>query len=42
LSKRPLLGAILEINNLAGQQLSAHWVEVFNRTLPQKPGLAHG
>lgn len=42
LSKRPLLRAILEINNLAGQQFSAHWVEVFNRTLQQKPGLAHG
>ena len=42
LSKRPLLRAILEINNLAGQQFSAHWVEVFNRTLQQKPRLAHG
>ncbi|MFI8735282.1 HD domain-containing phosphohydrolase [Ectopseudomonas toyotomiensis] len=40
LSKRPLLRAILEINNLAAQQFSAHWVEVFNRTLQQKPGLA--
>lgn len=42
LSKRPLLRAILEINNLAGQQFSAHWVEVFNRTLQQNPELAHG
>ena len=42
LSKRPLLRAILEINNLAGQQFSAHWVQVFNRTLQQKPTLAHG
>ncbi|RMH86917.1 HD domain-containing protein [Pseudomonas sp. AOB-7] len=42
LSKRPLLRAILEINNLAGQQFSAHWVEVFNRTLQQNPNLAHG
>ena len=41
LSKRPLLRAILEINNLAGQQFSRHWVEVFNRTLQQCPGLAH-
>lgn len=41
LSKRPLLRAILEINNLAGQQFSAHWVEVFNRTLQQQPTLAH-
>ncbi len=41
LSKRPLLRAILEINNLAGQQFSRHWVEVFNRTLQQRPGLAH-
>lgn len=42
LNKRPLLRAILEINNLAGQQFSAHWVEVFNRTLQQNPELAHG
>ncbi|MBA4243377.1 Hpt domain-containing protein [Pseudomonas sp. KHPS1] len=42
LSKRPLLRAILEINNLAGQQFSAHWVDVFNRTLQQRPNLAHG
>ncbi|MFV9656505.1 HD domain-containing phosphohydrolase [Pseudomonas sp. NY15366] len=41
LNKRPLLRAILEINNLAGQQFSAHWVEVFNRTLQQNPELAH-
>jgi hypothetical protein len=41
LSKRPLLRAILEINNLAGSQFSAHWVEVFNRTLQQQPYLAH-
>jgi HD-GYP domain-containing protein (c-di-GMP phosphodiesterase class II) len=42
LSKRPLLRAILEINNLAGQQFSTHWVNVFNRTLQQMPSLAHG
>lgn len=42
LSKRPLLRAILEINNLAGQQFSARWVAVFNHTLQQKPNLAHG
>jgi HD-GYP domain-containing protein (c-di-GMP phosphodiesterase class II) len=41
LSKRPRLRAILEINNLAGQQFSAHWVEVFNRTLHEQPELAH-
>lgn len=40
-SKRPLLRAILEINELAGSQFSAHWVEVFNRTLQQHPELAH-
>lgn len=42
LSKRPLLRAILEINNLAGQQFSVRWVEVFNRALQQNPDLAHG
>lgn len=42
LSKRPLLRAILEINNLAGQQFSHQWVDAFNRTLQQKPELAHG
>lgn len=41
LSKRPLLRAILEINSLAGSQFSTHWVELFNRTLQQHPGLAH-
>lgn len=41
LSKRPLLRAILEINGLAGSQFSAHWVEIFNRTLQQHPELAH-
>ena len=40
LSKRPRLRAILEINNLAGQQFSAHWVEIFNRTLQEQPELA--
>lgn len=39
LSKRPRLRAILEINNQAGRQFSAHWVEVFNRTLQQQPEL---
>jgi HD-GYP domain-containing protein (c-di-GMP phosphodiesterase class II) len=41
LNKRPLLRAILEINNLAGQQFSGHWVELFNQTLQQHPELAH-
>jgi len=41
LSKRPLLRAILEINGLADNQFSAHWVEVFNHTLQQRPELAH-
>ncbi|MBD9417400.1 Hpt domain-containing protein [Pseudomonas sp. PDM16] len=41
MSKRPRLRAILEINNLAGQQFSAYWVEVFNRTLQDNPKLAH-
>lgn len=41
LSKRPRLRAILEINNLAGQQFSAYWVEVFNRTLQGHPELTH-
>ncbi|MGL4316789.1 MAG: HD domain-containing phosphohydrolase [Pseudomonas sp.] len=41
LSKRPRLRAILEINNLAGRQFSARWVDVFNRTLQQQPELAH-
>lgn len=41
LSKRPRLRAILEINNLAGTQFSAHWVEQFNRLLQQRPQLAH-
>ncbi|MDF3196905.1 HD domain-containing phosphohydrolase [Pseudomonas sp. 1928-m] len=41
LNKRPLLRAILEINNLAGRQFSAHWVELFNQTLQQHPELAH-
>ncbi|MCG4453807.1 Hpt domain-containing protein [Pseudomonas sp. MMS21-TM103] len=41
LSKRPLLRAILEINGLAGQQFSPHWVDIFNRTLQQLPALAH-
>ena len=40
LSKRPRLRAILEINNLAGQQFSSHWVEIFNRTLQEQPELA--
>jgi HD-GYP domain-containing protein (c-di-GMP phosphodiesterase class II) len=40
LSKRPLLRAILEINNLSGQQFSARWVEIFNHTLQQRPTLA--
>lgn len=40
LSKRPLLRAILEINNLAGQQFSARWVKAFNHTLQQRPTLA--
>ena len=42
LSKRPLLRAVLEINNLAGQQFNMQWVNVFNRTLQQMPTLAHG
>lgn len=41
LSKRPRLRAILEINNLTGKQFSPYWVEVFNRTLQQRPQLAH-
>ncbi|XQE68295.1 HD domain-containing phosphohydrolase [Pseudomonas sp. P3C3] len=41
LSKRPRLRAILEINNLAGQQFSAYWVDIFNRTLQEHPELAH-
>lgn len=41
LSKRPRLRAILEINNQAGRQFSAHWVEVFNRTLQRQPELSH-
>ena len=41
LSKRPRLRAILEINNLSGQQFSARWVEIFNRTLQVRPALAH-
>lgn len=40
LSKRPRLRAILEINNLSGQQFSARWVEIFNRTLQVRPALA--
>ena len=40
LSKRPRLRAILEINNLSGQQFSATWVEIFNRTLQEHPHLA--
>lgn len=40
LSKRPRLRAILEINNLSGQQFSAAWVEIFNRTLQDHPELA--
>ena len=39
--KRPRLRAILEINNLAGQQFSRHWVEAFNHTLQNRPELAH-
>lgn len=31
--KRPILRAVKEINGLAGRQLSAHWVDVFNKTL---------
>jgi len=41
LNKRPLLRAILEINNLTDRQFSAHWVELFNQTLQQHPELAH-
>ncbi len=41
LNKRPLLRAILEINNLAGSQFSTHWVELFNQALQQQPELAH-
>ena len=41
LNKRPQLRAILEINNLAGSQFSAHWVALFNQTLQQQPELAH-
>jgi chemotaxis protein histidine kinase CheA len=41
LSKRPRLRAILEINNLSGQQFSSYWVEIFNRTLQLHPQLAH-
>ncbi|MDD0842513.1 HD domain-containing phosphohydrolase [Pseudomonas sp. Gutcm_11s] len=41
MSKRPRLRAILEINNLADQQFSAYWVEIFNRTLQLRPELAH-
>ena len=41
LSKRPLMRAILEINDLAGSQFSSHWVEVFNRALQTSPTLAH-
>lgn len=40
LNKRPLLRAILEINNLAGSQFSTHWVELFNRALQQNSHLA--
>lgn len=40
LNKRPRLRAILEINNLAGSQFSAHWVTLFNRALQQNPVLA--
>ena len=39
LSKHPLLRAILEINSLAGKQFSPRWVEIFNRTLQQRPEL---
>ena len=41
LSKRPRLRAILEINNLSGLQFSSYWVDVFNRTLQDRPALAH-
>ena len=41
LNKRPLLRAILEINNLAGRQFSSRWVALFNQTLQQQPELAH-
>jgi response regulator RpfG family c-di-GMP phosphodiesterase len=41
LNKRPLLRAILEINNLADRQFSSHWVALFNQTLQQHPELAH-
>lgn len=40
LSKRPLMRAILEINDLAGSQFSSHWVEAFNRALQTSPHLA--
>ncbi len=40
LSKRPRLRAILEINNLSGQQFSHKWVDVFNQTLQARPELA--
>lgn len=39
LSKRPLMRAILEINDLAGSQFSPYWVEVFNRALQTSPNL---
>ena len=41
LTTRPLLRAILEINNLAGSQFSSHWVGLFNQALQQQPELAH-
>ncbi|MDX1298851.1 MAG: HD domain-containing phosphohydrolase [Pseudomonas sp.] len=41
LNKRPLLRAILEINNLTGTQFSPHWVKLFNQALQQHPELAH-
>jgi response regulator RpfG family c-di-GMP phosphodiesterase len=41
LSKRPLMRAILEINDLTGSQFSARWVEIFNRALQSSPNLAH-
>ncbi len=40
LSKRPVIRAILEINNQAGRQFSQHWVEIFNQTLKSRPELA--
>ncbi|ARN73737.1 HD-GYP domain-containing protein [Oceanicoccus sagamiensis] len=38
--KRPIIRAVKEINDCAGKQLSAHWVDIFNRAV-QPVLLAH-